>query len=253
MWRGLYNFLTDPSVLDGVPAGRFFASRVLRASKLSSFFTIPRSGYKLRFYPSAVSTRLWSDPAFGAGDEAVLRRILRPGDVFVDVGANVGHLTLAGSNIVGPNGLVFSLEAHPRTARYLRGNVAFNQAHNVHIIPAAAGEKDGITHFTNQRSDDLNFVIDHGIEVRVLALDSVIPQVTVRLLKVDVEGGELMVFKGATETLARTEFVYFESDERLSVRFGYSTGDVFDRLRAHGFKNLPREPSAKPENILTSR
>jgi FkbM family methyltransferase len=254
MWRGLYNFLTDASVRNGVPAGRFFASRVLRASKLSSFLAIPRSGYKLRFYPSAVSALLWSDPAYGSGDEAVLRSTLRPGDVFVDVGANVGHLTLAASSMVGPQGLVFSLEPHPKTVHYLRGNVAFNRAENVRVIHAAAGESDGATHFTSQRSDDLNFVSDRGIRVPLVTLDSVLPPLPIRLLKVDVEGAELMVLKGAAETLARTEFIYFEAYEKFAKRFGYSTSQVFAFLRDCGFTNFPNHvPHSKHENILASR
>ena len=255
MWRGLYNFLTDRSVRGDVPAGRFFVSRALRTLRLSSLLTIPRSGYKLRFYPTAMSALLWSDPEFGLHDEAVFHHLLRPGDVFIDVGANVGAFTLAASAIVGPKGRVFAVEAHPKIVRYLRGNIALNRAENVTVIPAAAGEKNGKAYLTSQRSDDLNFISQSGIQVPVLALDSVIPLLPIRLMKVDVEGAELAVLKGAREILARTEFVYFESSEKFAQRFGYSSSEVIAFLRERGFKlDLAAEHvSHEIENILAAR
>lgn len=253
MLRGLYNFLTDPSVRCGAPAGRFFLSRVLRRSKLSSFFTISRTGYRLRFYPSAVSAMLWSHPGYGADDEGVLRNILRRGDIFVDVGANVGHLTLAAANMVGPVGRVFSLEPHPKTARYLCGNVTLNGVKNVTVIRAAAGECPGAARLTSRRSDDLNFISNRGIEVPVVTLDSFIPELSIRLLKVDVEGAELMVFKGARKTLARTEFLYFECFEIFTQRFGYSPSQLFEFLAECGFCLPQYIHQGKHQNILASR
>ena len=60
---------------------------------------------------------------------AWLQQTLRPGQVFVDVGANVGYFTLLGGSLVGPAGSVVAVEAHPRLAELLRRNVIMNGYH----------------------------------------------------------------------------------------------------------------------------
>ena len=179
---------------------------------------------------------MWCDPNFYRGDEAVLKRLLRPGDNFVDVGANVGALTIVGSKLVGPKGRVFSIEPHPRTVKYLRGNVMLNKAANVEIINAAAGDMNAETHLTDRRCDDQNLVSTTGVKVSLRTLDSLLPDISVRILKIDVEGFELFVLKGAERILKRTEFVYFESWESHFVKCGYRTGDIIDFLEGHRFR-----------------
>jgi len=234
---------------------RFLLSRALWASRLSSFFTIQGVGYKLRFYPSSVSAVMWCSPGLFQRDETVLRTILRPGDVFVDVGANIGALSLAGSSMVGETGHVYAIEAHPRTVEYLRGNVKFNQACNVSVIHAALGDHDGRAFFSDRRSDDQNSVSESGIEVPLRMLDQVIPDIPVRLLKIDVEGFELFVLRGAARLLQKTEMVYFESFESHFKKFGYTTGDLLAYLAEAGFDTkVPMDyRSEHCENLLAER
>jgi FkbM family methyltransferase len=239
--------------IHGVPALRFISSRFLWATKLSSFFTIKtQSGYKLRFYPSPVSTALWCNPGFYSKEDALLERYLRPGDVFVDVGANVGGFTLKASSIVGERGTVFSIEAHPKTIRYLRGNLELNSAKNVRVFQTAVGDRKGVVHFTTQRCDDANHVSESGVEVPICTLDSLIPDVPVRLLKIDVEGFELFVLRGAERVLKQTDLIYFESYDQFFSRFGCSVADIVAFLAERGFElNRPKtHRSLLPENIL---
>src|SRR5437667_6236072 len=74
---------------------RFLASRLLWHSGLCSLFTILCGSYRLRFYPTALSATLWLDPRERCADEGHLRNLLRTDDIVIDVGANIGTMTLA--------------------------------------------------------------------------------------------------------------------------------------------------------------
>jgi FkbM family methyltransferase len=77
---------------------------------------------------------------------------LRPGAVFVDVGANIGCYTLPAADIVGSAGRVIAIEASPRVLPYLDQNLAMNDARNVEIVRRAVGEREGTTVFHEHRA-----------------------------------------------------------------------------------------------------
>ena len=218
---------------------RFLASRLLWRSGLCTGLRIVKQGYELRFYPSSLSAELWFDPEARQGDEMFLRGYLRPDDVMIDVGANIGDLTLCASTLVGDNGRVYAFEPHPRIYRFLMGNIALNGRHNVETFNAALGESRGAVHFSSGRSDDQNSVLTggSGIEVPLIPLDELpLGEKEIALLKVDVEGYEKFVFSGATETLRHVRCVYFESWERHFAKFRYRLQDLLDLLQDAGFQ-----------------
>jgi len=218
---------------------RFLISRVLWHSGACRFFKIKRYNYKLKFYPTAVSAALFYDPYFGRGDENFLHRFLREGDTFVDVGANIGHLTLCASRIVGDKGAVHAFEPHPKIFRYLQNNIRFNNAHNVCCVNYGLGDQEKTMSFTNERSDDQNCIDPENkseVRVEVKRLDDMLKVDAINLLKVDTEGYEKFVFHGAFETLKKTRMIYFESNYELYARYGYRIEDVLDLLRPHGFR-----------------
>jgi FkbM family methyltransferase len=239
---------------------RFMASRLLWKSGLCRAFTISRPGYRLRFYPSALSSLLWLDPDGSMFDERIIRRILRPGDTVVDVGANIGTLALCASGCVGESGHVTAIEAHPKTFGFLVGNLHLNEAMNVEALNLAVGEADGeilLTHLNDQKG---------GTPIHMRPLDALVPGIApVRLLKIDVEGYELPVLRGAERLLTRTEYVYLECWDRHVERYGYRLSDVMDGLAAAGLKAFrfaspnrllrvrPNEAFPIRENILAVR
>jgi FkbM family methyltransferase len=220
----------------------FIASRILMRSGVCRVLTIPQDGFRLRFYPSSLSAALWVAPQSRQSDAAFFRGYLRPGDVVVDVGANIGSLAIAAALRVGPEGRVVAVEAHPRTAEFLRGNVALNGVTNVDVVQCALGPRAGRTRLTDRRSDDLNQVgAAAGIEVPVRGLDDLaLPASEISLLKIDVEGYERPVLEGGARVLERTACVYFESWERHFARYGYHAADVLRLLADAGFTCLQR-------------
>lgn len=221
---------------------KFLISRILWSTGICRLFTIQRSGYSLRFFPSSSSATHWVDPSWILDDEVFFESYLAEGDCVVDVGANIGALTLKAARIVGDRGRVVSFEGHPRIASYVRGNVELNGFSNIELHQCALGEKEGTVSFSNRRSDEQNRVVDSGLLVPMRTLDNCLPATaTIDLLKVDVEGYERMVFLGAEETLTRCECVYFESAKRHCDKFGYRQGDVIELLMQAGFEVYKRD------------
>ena len=217
---------------------RFLISRLLWQWRICHLFAIQRRGYRLRFNPTAMSASLWVDGEFSAQDEHFFEALLKPGDLVVDVGANIGALTLCAAARVGASGKIFSIEAHPAIFGYLMRNLRFNKSKNVEALNLAIGNRKGKANFTDQRSDDQNAIAagSEGIEIDLCPLDEVIPnQARIALLKIDVEGYELFVLQGASSTLDRTGVVYFESWQKHFERYGYLPGDVVTLLEEKGF------------------
>ncbi|MGX5830126.1 FkbM family methyltransferase [Mesorhizobium sp. 43Arga] len=221
---------------------RFVLSRVLWATGLCRLITFNfPAGYRMRFYPSAISAGLWRDRHFRSEDVDFVAGYLRPGETFVDVGANVGQLSLVAARRVTSSGRTIAIEAHPRTCGFLRGNVRLNgfpiEIHNV-----AVGSECGELFFTNFRSDDMNFAYaasprsGSALRVPVATLDSIICERRVDLLKVDVEGFECDLLRGAAQTLRNCRCLYIEDSEPNLRRAGSSRAELYDRLIDRGFE-----------------
>jgi FkbM family methyltransferase len=198
------------------------------------------NGYKLRFTPSALSITLFSNPGDRDHDEHFFRQILKNGDVYVDVGANIGTLALCASGLVGDTGKVIAIEAHPVTFNYLSKNIKLNAFTNVSLLNYAAGNKEGTLLFSNINSDDQNKVItteDGGITVPVKTLDQLLhDENKIKLIKIDVEGFEKFVIEGAEEVLQKTSMVFFESWDQSFKGYGYTAADVITLLESMQFR-----------------
>lgn len=222
--------------------GRFLLCRFLWFTGLGRFLRIRRDSYDLRFYPSNLSAQLWMDPSARASDELFLEKYLRTGDVLIDVGANIGMITLKAARLVGGEGKVFAFEPNPRVCRFLRGNVRLNGFENVEIHDVALGNEAATVGFENLRWDDMSRVGKgtggNGAEVPARRLDDFTLDFEgkgIALLKIDVEGFEKFVLEGARETLRATACLYFEVSTEHFAHYGYSVDELFSMIEASGF------------------
>ena len=217
---------------------RYTFSRILWRSGLCKYFVIERDGYRLRFFPSTLSAELWADKTGRKSDECFFAAYLQPGDTVIDIGANIGSLTLAASVQVGEQGHVYAIEPHPQVFQYLNSNITLNKRSNITAMNFALSNEPGELCFSNMRSDDCNGVVaDSSLKVKSETLDLVMGNRLQRiaLLKIDVEGFEKFVFEGAQDVLSVTDCVYFEAWDQHFEKYGYSTNDVLELLRCAGF------------------
>jgi FkbM family methyltransferase len=138
---------------------------------------------------------------------------LRPGDMFVDVGANIGYFSLLASKLVGKSGKVVAIEPSPKTFRMLQHNLAINRAHNVRALNMAAADKSelvevfgGNKHFTGLANicavgnQERGFVVEGQVQAAPLSEILGAAEIkTARLVKIDVEGSEWRVMEGLSE------------------------------------------------------
>lgn len=212
-------------------------ARLLEGLGLSQLLTIQLDGYRLRFYPTNVTANLWINPGGRVHGLELFRDYCRPGDVAVDVGANVGEVSIILSQQVGAAGRVMAFEPHPRIFRYLEGNLELNGCTNVTTRNLAVGAAPGTVTMTDSKRDDMNRVHEGpGITVRASTLDAEVGgDEPIALLKIDVEGSELRVLEGGPGVVARARCINCEMGEDHYRRYGYGMGDLIGFLRRAGF------------------
>jgi FkbM family methyltransferase len=164
---------------------------------------------------------------FGVYEFAVsklVREYLKPGDVFVDVGANICYHTVIAAGMVGHSGLVHAFEPSSRIGARLERNVVLNALSQVRVRAEAVGSQSGFVKLVepeNTGNDGLAYVDSSGegagTEVLSVRLDELteLRDRPPALTKVDVEGGEPDVFRGASSLLDEPEApsILFESFE----------------------------------------
>jgi FkbM family methyltransferase len=152
---------------------------------------------------------------------AALPSLLRPGDTFVDCGANLGLWTLSAAPLVGNRGRVIAFEPNPETFRRLREH-ARPYAERIQVHHAAVSDQRGVVRFDLGSFHNLSRVAPMGsVEVPATTLDEALGHPPAGV-KIDVEGHELAVLRGAAKALAARPWlvVEFNVDHALSRRLG---------------------------------
>lgn len=141
------------------------------------------------------------------GTQQIIRRHLKPGMIAIDVGANIGYLTLLMAKLVGPKGKIYAVEPAQDNLEFLRRNVRLNGAENIEILPYAAGAEHSIQNFYLRKAGTLHSLYSPAnaaaeiTQVQVMPLDELIREKRVDFIKIDVEGGEIEALKGTQRIL----------------------------------------------------
>jgi FkbM family methyltransferase len=202
-------------------------------------------------------------------DMAFVVHALRPGDLFVDVGANVGSYTILAAGVSGAQ--CIALEPVPATFVGLLDNVRLNDlAARVECHNVAAGNAAGTLAFTTDL-DTCNHATSDGessgntLQVPVTTLDTLLQAVQPTLIKIDVEGFETRVIEGAGQTLRSPSLLAVLMELNGSgARYGFDETRLHEQMLAFGFESAaydptrreltPRQPADKREgNILYIR
>ena len=159
------------------------------------------------------------------------RKILRPGDTVVDIGANCGLVSVLVAGLVGSRGAVHAFEPQPSLVDLLERSAKINRYDHLHVHRVALSDRDGELSLTipSDNSGAASFSCDYdddsfeSLVVPVKRSGAYLEQLGVgpiRLMKIDVEGHEAVVFAGASSLLesdARPEMIVFESNESVPI------------------------------------
>ena len=218
---------------------KFIISKLLIRLKISKYFTIKQDGYKLRFFPSALSRLLWIDPTEPHTASIFFSDYLKDGDTVIDIGSNIGTVTIQSSVKVGTTGKIFSIEPNPKIFEFLLDNINFNNIKNIKTFNIALGDSDGEINFSDKVSDVINSVVkdSSGIKVKITTLDKLLSnQERINLLKIDVQGYDKFVFLGASNILKKTDCIHFPVINEHYQNFGYTYKEIFEILKDNGFQ-----------------
>ncbi|HMO80757.1 MAG TPA: FkbM family methyltransferase [Pyrinomonadaceae bacterium] len=171
---------------------------------------VPRSiGSERMLFPAKWSRYYESD--YEPETFRFFRSNVKPGNVVLDIGAHIGLFSVVTSRLVGETGKVYAFEPTPFTRGVLGEVVKLNGCeHNVEIRPEAVSDKEGTAYFfdTGTEVSNANSLVETGrskekIEVPMISVDKFASErgLTVKCLKIDVEGAELDLLKGARKVL----------------------------------------------------
>lgn len=191
---------------------------------------------------SVVSRGVYVQGEFDPAVFKVIATELRSGDVFLDIGANVGTYSIQSLEVVGPAGAVHAFEIDPRPLRCLKLSKDRFDYKNLHIHTIAVGAECG--HVQLNQDDECGnsqvSIASGGVQVPMATLDSLMAKSKfdqANVVKIDVEGFEFEVLKGARELLAKYRpSLIIEADEKLLGRNGASVEMVIRYLESFGYK-----------------
>lgn len=214
-------------------------------------------GYRMRLDISEFIQRQIYLGSFERHETRWVRRWLKPGGTFVDVGANVGYFTLLASSLVGPTGRVRACEPSLYAFQRLEATLRDNAISQARVFNFALAEKPGTLnlYFTSPTvtNHTPSMVAQEGarsVPVPVRPLDECLEEwglERVDILKIDVEGFEPQVLAGARKALAtgRIRAILCEFNDHWLRKNGSSAAELYAWIRGHHYRDIggDREPA----------
>lgn len=180
-----------------------------------------------------------------------VQKFLKPKMVFFDIGANQGFYTLLAAKKVGSQGKVFAFEPVPREFKNLKWNIFINGHQNVKAEAQALGCQEGFTDIFScldgkgsysslQPPSEKVKARRKVIKVPITSLDKYVQQnniLSIDLIKIDVEGGELDVLKGGINVLSNLRPVLMcEVSDKRTEQWGYSASEICDFIKKYKYR-----------------
>lgn len=215
------------------------------------------TGQKMSVNPfDKVGGAIYRDGCFERETVDYVRAYLKPGMTFIDIGANIGQYTLIASDLVGGCGRVHAFEPHPEVFRDLRENVQANSfvcpqdselSTNIELHQLALSEKEGnaqlfFGHSNNAGANSLRPTVNTSsktVEISMKRMDDVLGHLEkIDMIKMDIEGAELLALRGGEGVIKRTKpvIVMELTNDKFTGGFGYTTDDIVAWLNDHGYR-----------------
>jgi len=215
-----------------------------------------------------ISRCTYVDGRYEPNEMFAMAKLLAPGMCVVDAGANEGLFTILAARIVGESGAVHAFEPSPREQGRLHANLAVNHLANVKVHHAALGRAlgkstlriAGASHSGHNALGGFIYagtVLEESVEVDVVTLDQAMREQKVTrldLLKIDVEGSEVEVLKGADEVLRTLRpVVLAEAQDESLRRMGSNVGELLKLLRSNDYEVKVFGDSGNAEAVVDDR
>ncbi len=246
--KDIVSTLRKNTIFQKHPVKFMFAVFLIKIG-ISQKFKIYRKHYSLHFFPTPWCRTLWIEPNYWNEQDEFFNSYVKKNDTVIDVGANIGTITLTCATKTGEGGKVYSIEPNPVVFRYLQSNIRLNNINNVKTYNNAIGNKKGTVDFSVIRSDGQSKIIEKDfvndpiiqqgkiIKVPIISIDELkLQESEFSLLKIDVEGYEKFVLLGAKNIIKKVNCIYFEVTNKNYKKYGYSPKEIFELLILEGFK-----------------
>jgi FkbM family methyltransferase len=177
-----------------------------------------------------------------AADVNALRTWVAPGSTVIDVGANIGFFTVRFARWAEPQGRVIAIEPEPENVRQLRWRIDdAGVTSSVEVIEGVVADQAGTLRlWLSPFSPAAHHLAADGIPVRAWTVDDLMAArgwPFVSLIKIDVDGAEVRVLRGARETITRWHPVLFvEVCDRLLEEAGFSAEMLLEEIERHGYR-----------------
>lgn len=203
---------------------------------------------------NGVELSLFETGTYEKGTIQLLEKYLQKGSAFLDIGANIGLMSVIASKQVGTNGIVYAVEANPKTVPILQANIDLNNCKNVEVIPIALSDTSGTAVlFENWEVNRGGASLisqskeEQGLEVKMERLDDLFDENTpVQLVKIDVEGFEPQVIRGGMNWFRKQQPVFIiEVSEKREKEAGPSPAEVMELVQTIGEYSFYKQKGTK--------
>lgn len=197
----------------------------------------------------------WLNVINYGGYEAIrlFEKCLRHGDIYIDIGANYGYMAINASRLVGATGTVIAIEPERRAFNLLKYNAELNNC-RMQLVQKAISDSEGESSFfvatetglsrlNNSRNNTFGMILQEKTVVQKTLLDTLVdnlvPNKDIRFVKIDVEGHELSILKGATKLIAKRKTIFMlEINHGALSQNELTFKDILEFFNARSYKVL---------------
>jgi FkbM family methyltransferase len=217
----------------------FFRSKITNRPKDIVVF----GNMKFRCYPGSAHAQsiFFNGTAFDNWDSMhFINNVLNVNDRFIDIGANIGLFTLLADSKIGPGGYIIAIEPISNNISRLKENINLNNLNNVNVLQVGVSDKIGEFYFTDADvSSHMTEIFEEKTEkIKCIRLDDILESESEEFIvtKIDVEGMELLVFKGAEKCFEKEllPIIIFEVNG-LHERYGIRAEEIYNYLKQKNY------------------
>jgi FkbM family methyltransferase len=188
----------------------------------------------------------------------VFRKLIKDGDTVLDIGGNIGLYSIVASSLVGPKGNVYTFEPAPFHCESIRENIDINNLSNIKLFETALGNEAGQVELVMPENGNLGCLTianklaheNSSFKVNVSVFDDFCDKNkldvnNVSVIKIDVEGAELMVLSGMTKVFKQKPTVLIEINETALARFEKHSTDICQWFHSKGYRGWTIDKNLK--------